>query len=80
MVNGVREEVEGDAIMATFKIKQGGMVVASGCGPTEAAIMPDALHYALVYSEDGPVEVFISGKLVVKVFRPMAAADTKGMP
>lgn len=40
--------------MSEFRLKVDGMVVAGAAGPTaEAQIM----HYALVYSQDGPVTV-----------------------
>ena len=37
-----------------FQIKQDGMVVAGACGPGSES---HAMHYAAVYSQDGPVIV-----------------------
>ncbi|CAL62446.1 Hypothetical protein HEAR2315 [Herminiimonas arsenicoxydans] len=41
---------------ATFEIWQDGMCVASSSGPREDA-QREALHYAAVYGQDGPVEL-----------------------
>lgn len=35
-----------------WRIRQGGLVVASGSGPAEAA-KREAAHYALIYAQDG---------------------------
>jgi hypothetical protein len=43
---------------ASFEIWQDGMMVAGGCGPRKQALS-EAAHYALVYGQDGPVEVKI---------------------
>ena len=40
-----------------FSVKQGGLVVASGDCPTEEDAKREAAHYAMMYSQDGPVEV-----------------------
>jgi hypothetical protein len=43
--------------MMEWRIKQGGLVVASGSGPAEAA-KREAARYALTYARDGsPVEM-----------------------
>lgn len=42
---------------ATFEIQQDGMTVALASGPRERAYA-EAMHYAAVYGQDGPVEVF----------------------
>lgn len=39
-----------------YEIWQGGMRVASCCGPDETA-RKEAEHYAMVYGQDGPVEM-----------------------
>lgn len=39
-----------------FQIKQSGMVVSGSCGPGDGALA-QAMHYAHVYAQDGPVEV-----------------------
>ncbi len=41
---------------AEFEIWQDGMMVAGCSGPREWA-KAEANHYALVYSQDGPVEI-----------------------
>jgi hypothetical protein len=41
-----------------FEVKQGGVVVASGEGPMED-IGREALHYAMMYGQDGPVDVSV---------------------
>jgi hypothetical protein len=38
----------------TFKVMQNGIEVACGSGPYEA-IKGEALHYAAIYAQDGPV-------------------------
>jgi len=40
-----------------FEVKQDGMVVASGEAPTEREAEREAMHYAMVYSQDGPVRM-----------------------
>lgn len=41
-----------------FRVKQGGMVVASGDCPTEDEMRREATHYAVMYAWDGtPVDV-----------------------
>lgn len=42
---------------ATFEIQQDGMTVALASGPRDRAYA-EAMHYAAVYGQDGPVEVF----------------------
>jgi hypothetical protein len=42
-----------------FTVEQDGMVVASGEAPTEESARREAAHYALMYSQDGPVKVSI---------------------
>ena len=42
-----------------FAVEQDGMVVASGEAPTEAGAKREAAHYAMMYSQDGPVKVSI---------------------
>lgn len=42
-----------------FEIMQGGIVVASGSGPTERSIMTETAHYAMIYGQDGPVDVMV---------------------
>ena len=42
-----------------FSVEQDGMVVASGEAPTEESARREAAHYALMYSQDGPVKVSI---------------------
>lgn len=41
---------------ADFEVRQDGMTVAMSSGPRERALA-DIMHYASVYSQDGPVEV-----------------------
>lgn len=41
---------------ATYEVWQGGMVVARAFGPPKDA-QREAMHYARIYSQDGPVEV-----------------------
>lgn len=42
-----------------MELTQGGIVVAGGSGPTERAVMEEAAHYAMIYGQDGPVDVMI---------------------
>jgi hypothetical protein len=42
---------------ATFEVHQDGTPVAMASGPRERALA-EAMHYAAVYGQDGPVEVF----------------------
>lgn len=42
-----------------WRIKQDGLVVASGGGPDAEASKREAAHYALMYAQDGPpVDMF----------------------
>lgn len=47
-----------------FRVMQDGMEVASAYAASRADALKEARHYALVYGQDGPVEV------QEKVFRP----------
>lgn len=38
-------------------IVQEGQIVASVQGPDTSAVMADAMHYAFIYGQDGPVTV-----------------------
>lgn len=40
----------------TFEVWQDGVMVASASGPREAAFS-EALHYAMVYGQDGPCQI-----------------------
>lgn len=40
-----------------WRIRQDGLVVASGSGEQSRA-MAEMMHYALVYGEDGPVSLY----------------------
>lgn len=42
----------------SFSIWQDGMKVAGGSGPLEA-IKREAAHYAMMYSQDGPVKISV---------------------
>ena len=42
---------------SSFELWQNGMMVAGTDGPVEAA-WRDMLHYAAMYQQDGPVEVY----------------------
>ena len=41
---------------AEFEVRQDGMMVAGASGPRDRALR-EALHYAQVYGQDGPVEL-----------------------
>ena len=43
----------------SFLVEQDGMVVASGDAPTEDGAKREAGHYAMMYSQDGPVKVSV---------------------
>lgn len=43
-----------------FEIEQDGMVVASGSGSDRDRIRSMAMHYALMYAQDGPVTMRIA--------------------
>ncbi len=43
--------------MYEFEIWQDGVMVASGSGGDRNRVHQEAMHYAAVYSQDGPVEV-----------------------
>lgn len=51
---------------ASFSVVQDGIIVASGDGPYEQAVA-EANHYAMVYAQDGPVEVKIVPRKARKV-------------
>jgi hypothetical protein len=40
-----------------FYVKQGGLTVAKGDCPTQAEAEREANHYAMMYSQDGPVTI-----------------------
>lgn len=40
-----------------FELRQGGMTVAEGSGSDEAQIHSEGMHYAMMYAQDGPVEL-----------------------
>ena len=40
-----------------FNLRQDGMIVASVSGPDREQALREIMHYALVYSEDGPCTV-----------------------
>ncbi len=40
-----------------YDLIQNGMVVASVIAPTRKAALKDISHYALIYGQDGPVEI-----------------------
>lgn len=40
-----------------FEVVQDGVVVASGCASTWAEAEREAMHYAMMYAQDGPVTV-----------------------
>jgi hypothetical protein len=44
-----------------FEIWQGGTMVASGSGNDREQVHQEAMHYASVYLQDGPVEVHETG-------------------
>ncbi len=44
----------------SFEIIQGGIAVASGSGPDLETVRREANHYAIMYAQDGPVEVKIA--------------------
>lgn len=44
-----------------FEIWQGGMVVATGLGPDLEAVRREAMHYAMIYGQDGPVVLRCEG-------------------
>lgn len=41
----------------TFEIWQGGMMVAEVTAPDLESARREALHYAITYAQDGPVEI-----------------------
>lgn len=47
-----------------FRVVQNGMEVASAFAGSRADALKEARHYALIYGQDGPVEI------QEKVFRP----------
>ena len=52
------DKAEGrDRTQATFEVHQDGAPVAMASGPRERAYA-EAMHYAAVYGQDSPVEVF----------------------
>jgi hypothetical protein len=51
------ESAGGDVREATFEVHQDGSPVALASGPRDRAYA-EAMHYASVYGQDGPVEVF----------------------
>ena len=54
-----RKETEMDKY--GFKIVQNGIVVASGSGPDVDAVGREAMHYAMIYGQDGPVAIKCRG-------------------
>ncbi len=42
----------------TYEVWQGGMCVAKASGPGHLG-RQDAMHYAMVYGQDGPVAVYL---------------------
>lgn len=44
-----------------FQVRQDGMVVASGSGTDPVAVQREAVHYARVYGQDGPIKVRLIG-------------------
>jgi hypothetical protein len=46
-----------------FTVEQDGMEVASGEAPTEDEAKREAGHYALMYSQDGPVKFQLKQRL-----------------
>ncbi len=47
----------------TFEIWQGGIVVAVGSGPDLDAVRGEMLHYAMLYVQDGPIQITGSAEL-----------------
>lgn len=41
----------------SFELEQDGMVVASGSGPDEKRVHVEGMHYAAIYSQDGPCKL-----------------------
>lgn len=58
---------------AEFEVWQEDIQVASACGPRERAFA-EAQHYALMFGQDGPVEVFEVKRTLV----PVAPVDRSG--
>lgn len=55
-----RARAEGERVPSRryrFQIWQGGMVVAEGSGGDSAAVRREAMHYAMMYAQDGPVQI-----------------------
>ena len=40
-----------------FEVKQDGMIVASGEAPSEQIAQREAMHYSMMYGQDGPVMI-----------------------
>ena len=40
-----------------FEVVQNGQVVAGVGGPNREAALKEAMHYAMVYGQDGPCEI-----------------------
>ena len=55
--------------MYNYTIKQDGMVVAGGHAPKTEA-QREAAHYALVYGQDGPVEITIRKSRALAALQP----------
>jgi hypothetical protein len=55
--------------ICNYTIKQGGIVVAAGSGPRSFAER-EAAHYALVYGQDGPVEMKIRKSRALAALQP----------
>ncbi len=43
--------------MATFNLRQGGIIVASATAEDTESARREVMHYAMIYSQDGPVAV-----------------------
>ncbi len=63
----------GDAVRArgSFSVYQDGVKVAGGSGPWEA-MKREAMHYAAVYAQDGPV------RCTLRRLKPRAAVERAG--
>ena len=58
-----------DNPICNYTIKQGGIVVAAGSGP-RSFVEREAAHYAIVYGQDGPVEMKIRKSRALAALHP----------
>lgn len=68
-----REEIARESDEAEFELCQGDDIAAHASGPRDRALA-EIMHYAAVYGQDGPVEVF---EIIRK---PVALPTPKGTP